>query len=77
MDKAQEEKSEKLIREALKSFQIKAEKTWALKKIKFPISILVGNLEEEKWKNVKKEIIKYKKQKCNNEQKRKFKNPFF
>jgi len=56
MDKAQEEKSEKLIREALKSFQIKAEKTWHLKNIDYPINLIVGDLNDETWDNLRDEI---------------------
>lgn len=45
------------LKRVLKSFEIKVEKTWALKKIRFPISIIAGNLEEEEWRALKEEII--------------------
>ena len=45
------------IKRAIKSFEIKSDKTWALKRVNFNISFIVGNLEEEKWKNLKDEII--------------------
>ncbi|MEK6859203.1 MAG: nucleotidyltransferase domain-containing protein [Nanoarchaeota archaeon] len=56
-----EEKETKKIEESLKkiqkSFEIKASKTWELKNIKFPISIMVGALEDETWKDLREEII--------------------
>lgn len=48
---------EKELREVLKSFEIKAEKSWGLKKINFPISFVVGLLEDEKWASLREEII--------------------
>ncbi|MEK6906220.1 MAG: nucleotidyltransferase domain-containing protein [Nanoarchaeota archaeon] len=48
---------EEKLKKILKSFEIKAEKTWALKKIKFPINFIVGSLENETWKNLKEEIV--------------------
>jgi len=47
---------EKELRTILKSFEIKAEKTWELKKIKLPINFIVGSLEDETWKNIRDEI---------------------
>lgn len=48
---------EENLRKILKSFEIKAEKTWALKKIYFPINFIVDSLENKTWKNLKDEII--------------------
>ena len=45
------------LRSILKSFEIKAEKTWGLKGIKLPISFTVGSLEDKTWENIKEEII--------------------
>ena len=48
---------EKKLKLILKSFEIKAENTWNLKGIKFPINFIVGSLEDETWKNLREEII--------------------
>lgn len=48
---------EKELRAVLKSFGIKAEKTWKLKKINLPISFIVGLLDDEKWASLREEII--------------------
>ncbi|OGJ17869.1 hypothetical protein A3K73_04350 [Candidatus Pacearchaeota archaeon RBG_13_36_9] len=47
---------EGILRKAVKSFEIKSEKTWKLKKISFPISFIVGSLEDETWKGIREEI---------------------
>ncbi len=47
---------EESIKKILKTFEVKAEKTWALKGISLPISIIVGSLEDENWKGIKDEI---------------------
>ena len=41
----------------LKSFEVKSEKTWKLKNISYPINFIVGGLMEEKWKELRDEII--------------------
>ena len=41
----------------LKSFEVKADKTWGLKNIGLPINLIVGSLESEMWKGLKDEII--------------------
>lgn len=53
-DKSKEIEEE--LKKILKSFEIKAEKTWKLKKINLSISIIAGNLEDENWKGIKDEI---------------------
>jgi predicted nucleotidyltransferase len=45
------------IKNILKSFEIKSEKTWKLKKISLPINFIVGDLNDETWKGIKDEII--------------------
>lgn len=45
------------LRKILKSFEIKAEKTWGLKGIELPISFIVGSLEDKVWEGIKDEII--------------------
>lgn len=44
------------VKNALKSFEIKAEKTWNIKGIKIPISFIVGSLEENTWDSLRDEI---------------------
>ena len=56
-NKDEEKEIEEELKGILKSFEVKAEKTWGLKKIKHPISFIVGALEDEKWKNLRDEII--------------------
>ena len=48
---------ERLVKHTQKSFEVKAEKTWWLKKIKLPMSIIVGSLKDKTWKTLKGEII--------------------
>ncbi len=55
--KENEKEVEEKLKGILKSFEVKAEKTWALKKVKFPINFIVGSLENETWKNLREEII--------------------
>ena len=55
-NKNEEKEIEEKLKSLLKSFEVKAEKTWALKKIKFPINFIVGSLEDETWKNLRDEI---------------------
>lgn len=54
--KEKDEELEQELRKMLKSFEIKSEKTWGLKKVKFPINFIVGSLEDETWKNLRDEI---------------------
>ncbi len=56
MNKEKSEEIEEALRESLKSFEIKAEKSWALKKITFPISFIVGLLDDKQWRALKDEI---------------------
>jgi len=48
---------EEKLKRILKSFEVKAEKTWDLKKISLPINFIAGSLENESWRNLKDEII--------------------
>ena|SRR3989344_338246 len=48
---------EENLRKILKSFEIKADKTWALKKISFPINFIVGSLDDKTWEKLRDEII--------------------
>jgi len=55
-DKEKTDQVENFLRNSLKSFETKAEKTWKLRKIGFPISFIVGSLEDETWKGIREEI---------------------
>ncbi len=44
------------LKKILKSFEVKAEKTWKLKGINLPINFIVGSLEDKTWENIKDEI---------------------
>jgi len=48
---------EKNLRDILKPFEIKAEKTWSLRGINLPINFIVDSLESNTWRNLKDEII--------------------
>ena len=50
-------KIEEKLKEILKSFEMKADKTWKLKRISFPINFLVGSLEDKTWEKLRDEII--------------------
>ena len=56
-DKKDSKEAEESLKSVLKSFEVKAEKTWGLKKVKLPISFIVGSLEDEVWKELRDEII--------------------
>lgn len=44
------------IKSTLKSFEVKSENTWKLKKIVMPINFIVGSLDDSTWKNIKDEL---------------------
>jgi predicted nucleotidyltransferase len=48
---------EESLRNILKSFEIKSEKTWKIKKVNLPINFIIGSLRDENWKGLKDEII--------------------
>jgi len=56
-DKKDIKELEENLKSVLKSFEVKAEKTWGLKKIHLPINFIVGSLEEDTWKSLRDEII--------------------
>jgi len=53
------EKTEEELRAILKSFNVKSERTWKLKKISFPINFIVGKLDDDNWKGIREEIMSY------------------
>jgi predicted nucleotidyltransferase len=56
-NKTEEKGIEEIIVRLRKSFEVKAEKTWKLKNVFYPINFIVGSLEDERWKSLKEEII--------------------
>jgi len=48
-----------LIKKEINKFETRCEKTWFLREINLPIKIIVGNLEQEKWKDLREEILSY------------------
>ena len=55
--KGDKTKIESELNNTLKSFEIKSEKTWKLKNISLPIKNIVGDIGEEKWAELKEEMI--------------------
>jgi len=45
------------LRNILKSFEVKSQKTWVLKGINLPICFIVGCLEDKTWEGIREEII--------------------
>ena len=56
-DEKETKNIERELSSLLKSFEVKSEKTWKLKNISYPINFIVGGLMEEKWKELRDEII--------------------
>lgn len=52
-------KIDKTIGKEINKFEKRCEKSWHLRGIDLPIKVLVGNLNEKRWKNLKEEIISY------------------
>ena len=59
IDEKNKEEISNLIKESIKEFEIKAEKSWRLKGIQNQISPIVDNINLEKWKPLKEEIQIY------------------
>ncbi|MBS3079377.1 nucleotidyltransferase domain-containing protein [Candidatus Pacearchaeota archaeon] len=55
-DEKYEKDLEETIKRVQKSFEIKSERTWKIKKITFPINFIVGSLNSAAWKNLREEI---------------------
>ena len=56
-NKEDQQKLENLISDSLRSFEVKAEKTWRLKNIYFPIKFIVGDLNSDEWKSLREDIV--------------------
>lgn len=48
-----------LVKKELNRFEIKSEKTWFLRKINLPLKVIVDDLAQEKWKDLREEILSY------------------
>lgn len=48
-----------LIKKEINKFETRCEKTWFLRGIKLPLKVIAGNLEQERWKELKEEILSY------------------
>lgn len=48
-----------LVKKELNKFETRSENSWALRGIDLPIKVVVGNLDQEKWKELKEEILSY------------------
>ncbi len=55
-DKNKSKDIEEELNKILRSFEIKSEKIWKLKKINIPISTIVGSLDDKMWIGIKDEI---------------------
>ena len=55
----EEKEVDRLIRLELYKFETRAEKTWFLRKINLPIKPVIGNIEQEKWKDLRDLILNY------------------
>jgi len=53
------EKIKDLIKKEISKFEERIKKTWVLRGIDLPIKVVVGDLEQEKWKELKQEILNY------------------
>lgn len=52
-------KMELLVKKEINLFEKRIEKTWLLRRINPPLKILVGDLEQERWSNLKDELSRY------------------
>lgn len=59
VDEKNKEEVDKVVKESLNEFELKTEKTWKLKGIKNPLSLIIDNLEREQWKELKRDIGSY------------------
>lgn len=55
-NKDKSKKIEEELKKVLKSFEIKADKTWGLKGVSLPISLIAGSLDDDVWSGIKDEI---------------------
>ncbi|MBD3252483.1 hypothetical protein GF386_02015 [Candidatus Pacearchaeota archaeon] len=58
-DSGEEEKIKEIIRKEINKFEGRSEKTWFLRGINLPIKVVIGDIEKEKWKDLKEEILAY------------------
>lgn len=53
------EEVNRLIKKEINKFETRCEKTWFLRGIKLPLRVIAGNLEQERWKELREEILSY------------------
>ncbi len=47
------------VKKEINKFEVKAEKTWALRGIDLPLNIIIDDINKKKWKNLQEELIGY------------------
>jgi len=50
---------EEIIKKEINKFEIRAEKGWFLKGVSLPIKVIVGDIGQAKWEDLKEEILSY------------------
>ncbi len=55
----EKEKINLSIKKEIHKFETRAEKTWFLRSINLPFKLIVDNIENEKWKELREEILNY------------------
>lgn len=55
--KSNTKKIEEAVNESINQFEIKSKETWHLKGMKNPIKCVVGNINDERWGELRKEIL--------------------
>lgn len=58
-DKKFETQVEYLLKESLKTFEIKSDNSWKLKNINLPIKYIAGDLKNKKWNPLRTDLISY------------------
>jgi len=58
-DITKEKEISKTVEKELNKFELKVTKTWSLRGIQLPIKIIVGSFQEDRWKELKEDILGY------------------
>ncbi|MFH1408935.1 MAG: nucleotidyltransferase domain-containing protein [Nanoarchaeota archaeon] len=48
---------EEIVREAKKSFELQARRTWKVKGMMMPLNCIVGKLQDDRWKSLRQDMI--------------------
>lgn len=54
-----QKKIQELLKREIDKFELRCERTWLLRGINLPIKVLVGDLQQERWKELREEILNY------------------